>query len=116
MPPKHPCPSCGFLVFDEPVGSYDICPLCGWEDDPVQLAQPGLHGGANGGSLKDYQDDAIREHPIDQTQYREYVRDPTWRPLLPSECLESSPETGTGINYFHAAVSANPPYYWLAHA
>ena len=34
---KLPCPCCGYLVFDEPVGSFDICPICDWEDDDVQL-------------------------------------------------------------------------------
>lgn len=42
-----PCPSCRFLVFGEPPGSYEICDLCGWEDDHVQLANPAMGGGAN---------------------------------------------------------------------
>jgi len=47
----HPCPSCGYDVFGEPPGSYDICPICFWEDDIVQLAFPDLAGGANKCSL-----------------------------------------------------------------
>jgi len=31
----YPCPCCGYLVFTEPPGSYDICSICFWEDDPV---------------------------------------------------------------------------------
>jgi hypothetical protein len=33
----YPCPCCGHVVFDEPPGSYSICPICFWEDDLVQL-------------------------------------------------------------------------------
>ena len=34
---KYPCPGCGYLVFDEPPGSYEICPICFGEDDLAQL-------------------------------------------------------------------------------
>ncbi|UOX88817.1 hypothetical protein MUY14_45345 [Amycolatopsis sp. FBCC-B4732] len=33
----YPCPCCGHLAFGEPPGSYGICGVCFWEDDPVQL-------------------------------------------------------------------------------
>ena len=36
----YPCPCCGYLVFDEAPGSYDICPLCFWEDDSSCLRFP----------------------------------------------------------------------------
>lgn len=45
-----PCPCCGRLVHEE-VGSHSICPVCCWEDDPVQLRWPGVSGGANKVSL-----------------------------------------------------------------
>jgi hypothetical protein len=49
---KYPCPCCGFLTFDEePIGTYQICPVCYWEDDPVQFADPSYTGGANRVSL-----------------------------------------------------------------
>ena len=37
MQSKYPCPCCGYLVFDESPGSYQICPICFWEDDLSQL-------------------------------------------------------------------------------
>ncbi|WP_423835832.1 CPCC family cysteine-rich protein [Streptomyces endophytica] len=29
---KLPCPCCGFLTLEQR-GFYEICPVCGWEDD-----------------------------------------------------------------------------------
>ena len=47
-----PCPVCGTLV-DGQAESYEICPACGWEDDPVQREDPAYAGGANTASLAD---------------------------------------------------------------
>ena len=55
----HPCPACGFEVFDEPAGSYDICPVCDWEDDEVQLRFPAMRGGANKESLFEWQQQVL---------------------------------------------------------
>jgi hypothetical protein len=30
--PAHTCPCCGYLTLEER-GSYEICPVCWWEDD-----------------------------------------------------------------------------------
>ncbi|MCY7395562.1 MAG: hypothetical protein LH468_05290 [Nocardioides sp.] len=46
-----PCPCCGHLTLAEPPGSFALCPVCFWEDDPVQLRWPDYSGGANGVSL-----------------------------------------------------------------
>jgi hypothetical protein len=47
-----PCPCCGFLTLSEqPPGTFSICPVCSWEDDNVQYADPAYEGGANGLSL-----------------------------------------------------------------
>lgn len=55
QPRSHPCPCCGYLVFAEAPGSYEICPICCWEDDLLQLRFPGRAGGANKVSLIDAQ-------------------------------------------------------------
>ena len=39
------------------MGSFDICPYCGWEDDDLQLNNPDYSGGANNLSLNEYQAD-----------------------------------------------------------
>lgn len=32
-------------------GSYELCPVCYWEDDGVQFSDPDYEGGANAESL-----------------------------------------------------------------
>ena len=44
------CPACGAQVEGE-AGDYEICPMCNWEDDPVQRNDPSFAGGANALSL-----------------------------------------------------------------
>ena len=51
---RSSCPCCGFLTLDHPAnGSYDICPVCLWEDDLIQTQDPGYAGGANRVSLNE---------------------------------------------------------------
>ena len=45
-----PCPCCGSEVLTR-LGEYEICPVCGWEDDPVQSVDADYAGGANNESL-----------------------------------------------------------------
>lgn len=49
---NYPCPCCTFLTLnEEPPGTFQICPVCNWEDDNVQFDDPDYEGGANGISL-----------------------------------------------------------------
>lgn len=49
---RFPCPCCGHRTLDEPPpGSFECCPVCGWEDDNVQYDDPDYAGGANSVSL-----------------------------------------------------------------
>ena len=85
-----PCPCCGYLVFDELPGSDEICPICFWEDDVVQLEFALNGGGANKVSLVEGQ----RNFASFGACEREMVtnvrspsardrRDPDWRPIDP---------------------------------
>lgn len=51
---KKLCKCCGIGFVDAETDSFDICPICGWEDDEGQNAYPDLEGGANGYSLNQY--------------------------------------------------------------
>lgn len=46
------CPCCGYDSFDSKDRlQYSICPICFWEDDPIQFNEPEYEGGANRVSL-----------------------------------------------------------------
>ena len=91
MSAAYPCPCCGYLVFDEPLGSYDICPYCFWEDDALQLEFATTHAaGPNKVTLLEAQRNHqqvgactadmrrnVRKPPPDAP------RDPAWRPIEP---------------------------------
>ena len=48
----YPCPCCGFLTRSENIhGTFEICPICNWEDDDVQFNNSNFTGGANQESL-----------------------------------------------------------------
>lgn len=46
------CPVCNQHEFDHD-DDYDICPICGWENDGIQNANPNFKGGANPMSLNE---------------------------------------------------------------
>src|ERR1044072_2069489 len=86
MSVKYPCPCCGYLVFDESPGSYEICPICYWEDDVAQLRFPRISWGANRVSLIEAQENYFRDG-VSELRFRSNVRaaeasdvrDPQWR-------------------------------------
>ena len=104
MHAPYPCPCCGFLVFEEPSGSFEICPLCGWEDDSVQLQAPGYAGGANAESLCEAQRRG-GWHLLRRDLFQGYRRLAAWRPLSDAECARTIAAPMTGER-------AQSPYYW----
>jgi hypothetical protein len=90
MAQHSPCPCCGYFVFAGPSGSYDICPICFWEDDIVQLAFPLMAGGANSISLHQSQKNFLNLGVSDK-RFAANVRPPaasderdaSWRPFDP---------------------------------
>jgi len=87
----YPCPCCGYEVFAGPPGTYEICPICFWEDDLVQLAFPDLAGGANKCSLIEAQQNFERVG-VCEPRFKDQVRSPNasdkrdarWRRLQPA--------------------------------
>ncbi len=85
---RHACPCCGHLVHDEPSGSYEICPLCFWEDDPTQLRHPATALGANRLPLVEARRNVQRFGACDRRSLRFTRRpladeplDPRWHPI-----------------------------------
>jgi Cysteine-rich CPCC len=78
--PRFPCPCCGYLTLPErPPGSYEICEVCGWEDDNVQAEDPDFRGGANRDSLNEVRASFL------QWRQADYPADVRRRPPLPEE-------------------------------
>ena len=50
---KNICPCCNAYEHDTAKGCYDICQICGWEDDSVQRRNPDWKPGANKMSLNE---------------------------------------------------------------
>ncbi|WP_258838349.1 CPCC family cysteine-rich protein [Mechercharimyces sp. CAU 1602] len=48
----YPCPCCDFLTLSaKPPGTFEVCPVCYWEDDTTQYYDMTYTGGANKVSL-----------------------------------------------------------------
>jgi hypothetical protein len=83
------CPCCGYgTLSEQPPGTYEICPICFWEDDGVQFHDPDYEGGANKPSLRQAQknfaafgacDRAALPHVRRPTEHDQ--KDPEWKPL-----------------------------------
>jgi hypothetical protein len=95
---SYPCPCCGYMTQAEPPGSYEICPLCFWEDDALQLEfATTLDGGANHLTLVDAQRNFAALGACEESamvHVRAPVgadrRDPSWRPVdLSRDVFES---------------------------
>jgi hypothetical protein len=114
---SFPCPCCGHLTFGEPPGSFDICPVCYWEDDIVQLRFPMWGGGANKPSLIEAQA-AYRAFGACEAHTREHCRAPKadepveegWRPL---DLAADQPEVPTpGVSYGSTYPADSTTLYW----
>lgn len=55
------CPCCTRYRLNQ-AGKYEICPICKWEDDPVQRANPDFRGGANELSLNEAKEKYLSEN------------------------------------------------------
>jgi hypothetical protein len=52
MTRQFACPCCGFLTLPaQSPGSWEICPVCLWQDDPMGFERPGKPHGPNPISL-----------------------------------------------------------------
>jgi hypothetical protein len=117
FPCPCPCPCCGYLTSSEP-GSYDICPICDWEDDLSQLRFPEMSGGANHLSLMEAQAN-FEVIGASDPNHLEHVRpattsdprDPLWRRLDPA--VDEIERPARGLDYGSTYPSDSTQlYYW----
>ena len=103
LPPRYPCPCCGYIVFHEPAGSYEICPICFWMDDLSQLRFVRTTG-ANHVSLVESQRTYLAAGASEE-RFKSLVRlprpdeqrDPEWRLIDPA--LDNIEEPISGLDY-----------------
>mgnify|MGYP001285326839 CR=1 FL=1 len=70
------CPCCGYFTLEEePPGTYDICPVCFWEDDNVQYNDPTFCGGANRPSLEEARRNYQAFGAVEE-RLKHFIRDP----------------------------------------
>ena len=113
----YPCPCCGYLVFSEPPGSYDICPICFWEDDVSQLRFMRMRG-ANHVSLiegqKNYADFGACEQrikPYVRSPHSDEAKESDWRPIDPDK--DNIEDNISGVDYGTSyPKDACRLYYW----
>lgn len=73
---KYECPCCGYYTFDEkPNNTFQICPVCYWEDDGIQLNDFDYEGGANNMSLNQARRN-FKTYGVIDLEFREQVRPP----------------------------------------
>ncbi len=73
---KYACPCCGYKTLCEvPPRCYAICPVCYWEDDPVQFNDPDYAGGANKVSLNEARRNFL-EFGASELEWKSFVRAP----------------------------------------
>ena len=103
------CPSCGFRTIGEDFyGTYEICPVCGWEDDAVQLANPCSGGGANRESLAQCQGGSATWN---KEEMKKFEHDPEWRPLTEEEIAYFNSVAQKQLWSFHGELSPASAYW-----
>jgi len=120
MKPRFTCPCCGYPTLSESPGSYEICEVCYWEDDGVQLLDPAYQGGANGPSLIECQTNfqrlgASEARFVDEVRLpdNEETRDPEWRPAVASDLRWSRAPQDLSDEEYRRVESW---YYWKREA
>lgn len=109
---KYTCVCCGHKVFDH-LFDFEICPVCGWEDDPTQIRFP-IEKGANKVCLIEAQFNFAKtgllyEGFLNFADGKKYETDPDWRPFDKKDKVEAKQDGVREINY---PIDMTKMYYW----
>lgn len=117
----YPCPCCGYRVFAAAPGSHQVCPVCHWEDNLVQLRFPTMPGAANIVSLRQGQENfaafgACERRFVDAVRgaRSSEPRDEEWRRLDPARDNPEVPRRGVHYADSYPEVDPTVLYYWRA--
>ena len=104
------------MAFGDGPGWHRVCPLCGWRNDPLQLAHPDSTEGENPGlSLRLAQARAGGDAAEAAAASIRLQRDPRWRSLAPGESPQpSGTEMASAVCYLDPALLGDPEPYWLS--
>lgn len=73
---KYQCPCCGYYTLEtQPDNTFQLCPVCYWEDDGIQLHDLDYTGGANRVSLNQARENFKNFGAIEE-QFKALVRAP----------------------------------------
>jgi hypothetical protein len=78
---EYQCPCCKYFTLAELPGHYEICPVCYWEDDPIQGDNDNYIGGANDISLKEARKNFLK-CGSSNLKYMKFVRPPKGNEFL----------------------------------
>lgn len=71
------CPCCNYKTLKEkPTDTFQICPVCYWEDDDVQFYDCNYEYGANDVSLNMARENFKKYH-VSDIKFKDLVREPT---------------------------------------
>lgn len=86
------CPVCNKYFFDEE-DNYDICPVCGWENDGIQYKDHNYAGGANNLSVNECRIEYfLMQYELTKVKAEKY------KEIYIKECCYIT-DTYKGINY-----------------
>jgi hypothetical protein len=116
---KYPCPCCGYLVFTTQPGSYQVCPICLWQDNLAQLRFPLMPGAANVVSLQTAQHNFM-DCGAAEKRNRDAGREPVpgerredgWRPLDTDNDNIEEPQRGVAYADSYPIHDTTVLYYW----
>ena len=110
---KYTCVCCGHKVFDG-LFNFEICPVCGWEDDPAQIRFP-MEKGANKVNLVEAQVNfaktgVIYKGFLNFASGEKFEKDLDWRMFDKDDKIHRKEKDVNEIDY---PINMTKLYYWM---